>query len=763
MKNRPIQIRQMLLAMLCAFMAAGASAEVKEMLLYNIDRNTYTVIRDGKTQENALGAGVMRRMAIPERGEAEGTEYEVTVKAIVGSDFSPVKGMDPVRAYNKTVQKNLMDLSYTDGGYEGKLSLPAGTYDFMFIASHNDVGHANSSDYTAFVIVENVEVSKATTVTFDVKTAVNRIQFQSYNHDGALSKQPVGHFVDNNTVEITNPGNIGSVNVINEIVHKDYNMLDYVSGLSAYVIEPSEAYNKRNDGLASMDYYVNNVSDKYEFRQVRHMLLPDGSSDVVILSQKGCTKSVTCVNNPADYFKADIRMAETPLSASYTPGETARPYGIFIGATLLGGEVPGLMGGVESNKKELMTAYVSPGRSTVQDPLAVIMWRDTYETPDAYYRTSTPYLYPVADESSKFGYYTKGQYDYGQNNQTYGDYYPGHPGLALTMSKDSTVFGDSCPFSLIAFYEMAVGMSEDMMVFEVESYGQKGERRGTDKLKTKLSLKYNGQEVLNDINKLDFDWPYNWVSAGGHFPGKYEMRVENENFRMGEIAGKNVAEVYFDQSKSDYYPPAIQGLQIRNKNGEFSVNFVTPDEGEIRIVGGDFNAIKEYQEDSPYYNLYYDLKPATLKVEYAPRGTEDFTEITARSNDNNYTYWGFNDFYRIPLDEITKKSADHWYDLRVTFTDAAGNYQRQLFSPAFFVKDVDAVETVAEERVNVSVENGILNIRGGEAPVVEIYDMAGMLLLRGNDTRFDLSGFYAGVYIIRVSDRNATTTLKITL
>ncbi len=451
------------------------------------------------------------------------------------------------------------------------------------------------------------------------------------------------------------------------------------------------------------------------------------------------------------------------MSASYTPSESANPYELAIGATLLGGEVSGLLSGIQSKKKTIMTAYISPGRSTSQNPLAVLFWKDTYETTDHYYYTSTPYLYPVSGESSKFGYYTQGKYDYGQNGWTYGDYYPGHPGLAVTLSKDSTVFGDSCPFSLIAFYEMAVGMSEDMMNFEVVSYGQKGELRGADKLKTKLSLKYNGQEVLNDINKLDFDWPFNWVSAGGHFPGKYEMRVENENFRIGDIAGRNVAEVYFDQNKSDYYPPALQGFQIRNKNGEFTVNFVTPDEGEIRIVGGDFNAIKEYAEGSDYYQLHYDIKPATLKVEYAPRGTEEFTEITARSNDNNYTYWGFNDFYRIPLDEITKKSADHWYDLRITFTDAAGNYQRQLFSPAFFVKDVDAVETVAAEQVNVSLENGILYIRGAEAPAVEIYDMAGMRLLRGNDTQYDLNGFSAGVYIIRVSDRNGTATLKITL
>ena len=685
-------------------LASDISAETRSMYTFDLEKKVLDVTRDGKSRQIAVDGCHTERMQMPERQETGANECNVTVKAVTGFDFMPLENAAPVRIYNKSLQKNIMSLNYKNGDFIGETTLPAGTYDFMFIAYHWDSNHSNNSDYNAIVIAEDVAVGDGDNlVTLDITQAVNHVKYISYNHDGELSKEQKIRYVDNGGYEVVEEGNITGANIISEIIHKDYNMVDYTSSISTWVVEPSEYKSQRNDGLATLDFYVNDVSDKYEFRQIRMLMRPDGSSDVVILSQEGCDGDVTCVNDPSDYFETGVVLADTPLSTESAPVETKQPYSFGIGATLLGGEIPGLFGGIRTKNENLLITHVSPGKSTVEDPLAVIYWQGVYETEDKYFYTTTPYLYLASGNKSGYGFFTQDKYDVGMNGLNYGDYYPGHPGLAVGNPAGTLTFNDGCPYSLISFSEMNVGYDEDMMLIQNSSYGQKGELRGADELKSTLKVSYNGDVVLEDIDNLD-NWLFDWVSEGSHFPGEYKINVTNENVLVDGINGKNEAETYFNQNNSDYYPPALQAYQLRDKNGNLSFRFENRSDGQLLVVGGDFNPIKQTQEDSDYYSMYYYLKPASLKVEYAPRGSDNFAEISARSDDNEYTYWGFNEFFRIPLDEVNVPSNDKWYDLRITFTDEAGNYQTQLMSPAFRIENVSAREYSEDDCVREQPE-----------------------------------------------------------
>ena len=243
--------------------------------------------------------------------------------------------------------------------------------------------------------------------------------------------------------------------------------------------------------------------------------------------------------------------------------------------------------------------------------------------------------------------------------------------------------------------------------------------------------------------------------------------TSTNKIKVDGIDGVNIAELYLDQRNSDYYPPVLQALQTLNKDGRVSIHFDKASDGELRIVGGDFNAFKTEPDENGFfnikYNMWYEMASVNQKVEYAPRGTDNFMEISAPSDDNDYKYWGFNDFYRIPLDVINAESDDKWYDLRITFTDEAGNHQRQLLSPAFRIENV----STSVERVNInrtiSVRNGVISIDGMENPAVTVYDMSGRKVLEVIDNRINVNGMAEGVYIIEANDGNGVKTAKFVL
>ena len=55
---------------------------------------------------------------------------------------------------------------------------------------------------------------------------------------------------------------------------------------------------------------------------------------------------------------------------------------------------------------------------------------------------------------------------------------------------------------------------------------------------------------------------------------------------------------------------------------------------------------------------------------------------------------GFGYFYRGSLADVEANSANGWYDLRITVSDAAGNYLTQTLSPAFAIGEYAVINTV---------------------------------------------------------------------
>lgn len=706
-----------------------------------------------------------KSLPMPKRAASTAQEVEVTVKISLGLDYVPAMGY-PLRAYNNKVSEAWAFDTDAFGDFEGKISLPAGIYDFMLMTDHVDRNHQNDTDRSAVVILENVEINESTVIELDPSTATNHIAFKSYTHEGELAKQKTERYIDSSTTELVEAGNVGTIGAINEIIHSDYNMLDYTSLSSYRILLPSEAKNKRNDGIACYDFWVNKVSEKYQFRQVRQISKDDGSCDIVILSHNGCDKElIEVVNDYSDYFNTKIDVATPPVSEGYEPMEGTRPYTLYVGATLLGGEIPGLMQGMGSANPNLLSLWVSPGQSNTENPMAVAYWSTIpYETETTYYNHATPPMYLVKDGKSQFAIFAQDRYAQGEMGQAYGRYYAGHPALAFDFDDNNLKFQETTPFCLMSFSESYDFFNNrNDFNFAAQSYGQMGELRGADKVKTTYTIHYNGEEVLQDMD-LMYEWPMDWAQTE-HEPGEYIFKAINENVKIDGIEGKNVAELYFDERNDEFYPPVLQMIQTREKSGKLNVRFNNSIDGELRIVGGDFNRVINYPyEGDDWFQLWYEMAPADLKVEYAPNGTEDFREITSREDYNGYSYWGFNDTYIVPLDEVSLPSDNKWYDLRITFSDEAGNYQKQLLSPAFRIDNpkTNGINTVTSNS-GIKFRNGVISCDGIDNARIEVYDTAGRIVYAkdGNIATLDISK--KGVYIVKVSGSNESKSLKITI
>lgn len=148
----------------------------------------------------------------------------------------------------------------------------------------------------------------------------------------------------------------------------------------------------------------------------------------------------------------------------------------------------------------------------------------------------------------------------------------------------------------------------------------------------------------------------------------------------GEIEGINNTILGCNFEAADFNPPTVQYLMFFNESGDVIDRFEKPSEGRLGFYAGDFYGV--FNEDFTEYQMDAN-KVASIKVEYAPYGTSDFTEIPIEEDLDKYFMPGFGYYYTGSLEGVSKKSDNRWFDIRFTLYDETGNYQIQTLSPAF--------------------------------------------------------------------------------
>ena len=125
---------------------------------------------------------------------------------------------------------------------------------------------------------------------------------------------------------------------------------------------------------------------------------------------------------------------------------------------------------------------------------------------------------------------------------------------------------------------------------------------------------------------------------------------------------------------------------------------------------------------------------ANVEVAYSPYQEDNWNTLEVNNVPELY-YNRMGYYYTGSLASVTGKGLDGWFDLKIKVTDAAGNWQEQVISPAFRIDDL--------------AYSGISTPRGDNAREVARYNQAGQ--------RVDSNA--TGVVIVKMSDGTARKIL----
>lgn len=274
-----------------------------------------------------------------------------------------------------------------------------------------------------------------------------------------------------------------------------------------------------------------------------------------------------------------------------------------------------------------------------------------------------------------------GEINYASQNITFGNRYfdglnyyktingtkvlPLHPKFTFSSNQSSEIVqGNNVPI-----FTYSTFLGEPTVLYK----GRFGELRQSDFIATDVSVIHNGSNVFTG-NYIDFT-SYNIPAYGS-----LEISFSNENTNAFGVNGKNEAKLTYVSDGSERFPPTLQMLQFRDTDGNVTELFATADEGTVRLAAGDFTF------NSSQYSYVYN-PGNTVEMYYSIHNENNWTELQLTEDPSNFQMPAYGDYYEASLSSIVNTQDDVWYDAKIICTDASGNKQEQLLSPAFKIND----------------------------------------------------------------------------
>ncbi len=679
-----------------------------------------TFCSNGQTDEKQLIEHARKTVA-----KAEGDMYTVTFNLEYDVEFYQA----PFFAYIFG-DNDFLQLAFDNG--EGALQgqVPPGTYDIVAYFMHEDIQY--------YVIYEQYEVTEDVTLALNPTQSTNLISTKAYGPDGDLLKCDLGHVDENGEWVVDDIGNIDNCGANNTL---------YLKGrgpLISFTVSYTGGALDEESRSRPLDFYINDVSDRFVFIQERVAYTADLSKSYVCYLSTDDVKIGVRENNPNDYVQQLYTYKYSPYGRSQ---EMA--YGIQNLIWSVGNDYAytalGVNTGAPKNEGNFthevwanlpLTNPFVPEMNifvqTVFPDYGEIEHMDfgDYEY-DVFTFTGVNFAQVLRANNGQKEFVNIGHHRFENEflmiNDLYGVfndgkyYYRLNPPEAFTYPANQAfgVINDNCPINAVKVrsYE-----AEGQVNLQVQNYfvGRFGECLSGGEGVT-MGMKFNGTDVDMETFTLEEKGTCEWTST-------------NTNIEVDDMPGHNITTVYFDQNQEDMTPPSIEMLHFKNGDGGVTDRFASADDGTMEFYAGDFNY--QYYPEMWDGEFEFDCQPVEVLVEYAPYGTENWNELAVEEVPELYQMPGWGYFYRGSLAGVTGQAEKGWFDLKIRLVDEAGNWQEQVVSPAFRIDDL-AYSSVA-------------NIGDGNAREVARYNLAGQ--------RVDAS--HKGVTIIRMSDGTARKVLK---
>lgn len=314
--------------------------------------------------------------------------------------------------------------------------------------------------------------------------------------------------------------------------------------------------------------------------------------------------------------------------------------------------------------------------------------------------------------------------------------WPTHPVFSYSVEKKKGLLGNNCPILISNPHQWsetyswddengnAISQTYHNMLYELGYVGRYAESKLDDVPNAGICVKLNGKEIIENQGSfaVQMEEPLN---------GIVDAIITNENVLVDDLVGSNKTQLHYTAGVEDENPPTMTMLHFKTTNDDVTDHLATADEGLLEFSAGDFNFII-----SPMGYQGYKTKPLeSVEVSYSPYGEDNWNELAVEEVPENYwPVMGW--FYTGSLAGVTGEGLNGWFDLKIRLTDAAGNWQEQVLSPAF--------------RIDDHAYSSVVTIGSDNAREVARYNLAGQ--------RVDASA--TGVVIIKMSDGTARKVMK---
>ena len=647
-----------------------------------------------------------------------------------------------------------------------EVEVPAGVYDFVGQFAHINDKYRYGSDYEAFVFKENVVVEGDMELVFDPNEAINEIKVVTYNPDGQESRLPRGKQVTEDQYSVEEPGNINMITIQTQVHHDIYGqVLGRITEVTGDVVSGDFGI---TDGMAQNNFHVNNVSDKYTFRQLRIMPASPSKDGVYIAPvwQRGSAPG-TITNDASSYVNCGQNFVTSPLGEANPVGDNV-DYSLYAPAVWNGSQ-SAMAIGIGGAYPEILNAYCSNAKVSGEDvePMYCIQARftDAIVIPEGssdakVYTNIGGVVYPFGGEEASYYFFPIGQLRFWPEGTLFPlNPFPGDKAFISPLNGTDIVNGSTAPFMVSYLTEIWSTYGGYGVPYFYNHYlGSLGEERKSDAegLVTRL---YADNELIGEGPDALMDWSFFYSPEQN---AVMKVEYDNTNFCVGQVTGGNKAEVVFDLNNEDHFPPSVTMLQLRDAQGCPAQMFANSADASIVLSAADLDNIFGTANSwgaKPSWNEC--SVPHKLVVEVSPYAENIWETIEMTEETSMFYSHGFGAFYSGSLASLNKKGYSGWFDLRITVEDQAGNYQKQTVSAAFNIADLASIDKIkGDAPFTISRTGDTVTIGGADVSVCSLYDMSGRQVIVSESGIVDMNCLNDGVYILNISGPSGHKTIK---